>query len=108
MSMLIRIFVPARISILETVSISVTSWLEQQHTNYIKVIISATDYALYSKLNVSNVSLNIILCDLIAILKATIDLENKLKQRYTLKLLTKCEPTSAFQSVCTCNNVKKV
>ncbi len=39
---------------------------------------------LYSKLNASNVSLNIVLRDLIAILKAKTDLENKLKQRCTL------------------------
>ncbi len=59
---------------LETVSISATSWLEQQHTNYMTVIISG-DYVLYSKLNVSNVShhVSIILHDLIAILKATTD-----------------------------------
>ncbi len=57
------------ISNLETVSISATSRLEQQHTNYITVIISG-DYALYPKLNVS--SLNIILRDIYS-LKATTD-----------------------------------
>ncbi len=49
----------------------------------------------------SNLSLNIILCDLITILKATTNslpqiLKIKLKQRYPLKLWTHCEPTSVF------------
>ncbi len=82
-------------------------------------ILSGTDYVLYSKLNMSNVSLNIILHDLIAILKATTefssDLENRLKQTCTLKLRIQCEPTSVFHDkdgishlVCTFNDVKKV
>ncbi len=45
------------ISILETVSISSTPRLEQQHINYMTVIISGTDDVLYTKLNVSNVSM---------------------------------------------------
>ncbi len=57
------------ISNLETVSISATSRLEQQHSNYMTV----DNYVLYSKLNVSNTSLNIFRFYLIAILKATTD-----------------------------------
>ncbi len=37
------------------------------------VVISRTDFVLYSELNMSDVSLNIILRDLMAILKATMD-----------------------------------
>ncbi len=49
------------------------------------VIISGNDYVLYSMLKVSNVSLNIILCDLYSHTESnnkyfTPDLENKLKQ----------------------------
>ncbi len=45
------------------------SRLEQQHTNYTVY----NDHVLYSKLSVSNMSLNIILRDVIAKLKATTD-----------------------------------
>ncbi len=42
------------------------------HMQYFYFTVSISYYVLYSKLNVSNMSLNIILWDLIAILKATI------------------------------------
>ncbi len=45
------------ISILEMVSISSTSQLEQQHINFKTVIISGTDDVLYTKLKGSNVSM---------------------------------------------------
>ncbi len=54
--------VTRKISILQRVSISAASRLEQQQT--ITVIISGTDYVLYSILKGSNMSLNIILCDI--------------------------------------------
>ncbi len=53
------------------------------------MINSGFDYVLYSMLKVSNVSLNIILHDLYGHTESNnslTDLENKLKQRCTLKL----------------------
>ncbi len=52
-----------------TVYFSATSQLEQQHTDHTVY----NDRVLYSKLNVSSMSLNIILRDFIAKLKATTD-----------------------------------
>ncbi len=63
------------------------------------MIISGNDYSI---LQVSNVSLNIILLDLYSHSESnnryfTSDLENKLKQTCdALKLLTQCEPTHVF------------
>ncbi len=68
------------------------------------VIISGNDNVLYSMLKVSNVSLNIILCDLYSHSESnnryfSSDLENKLKQTCgALKLWTHCKPTRVFHT----------
>ncbi len=84
-----------------------------------RVIISDTDYVLYSMLKVSNVSLTIILHGIyshtLSNRQFTSDLENKIKAKMCIKTVTHCEPTSVFHnkdgishSVSNFNNVKKV